>query len=585
MKRDFFSMLIFVAVMGCAYSQQKQMVASCSADEDKGAVLLKWFGKKVVFNNGVYLYRVHPASGERVKLNSKPIKRGAFPLTEKAFKEDSALEKYVALLDKNSSDLKDLLAVFVMLKALESNEYARYAGLFFEDTATVKGEEYYYELFDAGSLVNSSASIDGSVRAGVSNLITAGNYSVGKSPDSLTVEAHDSRVSLKWTLDEYSYWGVHVERAEVNVADTEFITLTSRPVLISPVQKQDGGAGLPEKFYEDKTVQNGKTYLYRIVGLDYFNRKTLYSQVVMAQPRDETPPAPPQNLRSQIGLYDITLTWENAFKSDDLLGYCVYRKKGRSKDYERITNVLLAPNKNVFFDTVPEHGTYTYVVASVDLSGNEARSFETTKELPDIFPPSVPVLREPKTDTGKIILQWSAANEKDLLGYRIYRTVTSDKNSHYVLINSTPIKDTFFTDMLPRNAKNKFCYKIASVDTLFNMSDYSNVECVKMPDVTPPEQPVIKYIYADSSSRKPLVTWLANAEPDLLFYRLHRSSVNQSVQSDTAYNIPSTQNIFKDISAVEGVQYRYMLTACDSSQNISIPSKQYLFRLTKSTKK
>jgi hypothetical protein len=148
------------------------------------------------------------------------------------------------------------------------------------------------------------------------------------------------------------------------------------------------------------------------------------------------------------------------------------------------------------------------------------------------------------------------------------------------------LKDTFFVDMLPRNAKNKFCYKIASVDTLFNMSDYSNVECVKMPDVTPPEQPVIKHIYADSSG-KPLITWLSNAEPDLLFYQLHRFSVNQSAQKDTAHftqNIPPAQNTFKDITAMEGIQYSYVLTACDSNQNISAPSKQYTFRLAKSLK-
>jgi hypothetical protein len=108
-----------------------------------------------------------------------------------------------------------------------------------------------------------------------------------------------------------------------------------------------------------------------------------------------------------------------------------------------------------------------------------------------------------------------------------------------------------------------------------------------MPDVVPPEKPVIKHIYADSS-RKPLITWLPNAEPDLLFYQLHRFSVKQSAQNDTVHfvqNIPSTQNIFKDITAVEGVRYHYILTACDSNQNMSAPSKQYLFYLTKSSKK
>ena len=305
MKKIFLTVIIAAAI-GSAHSQrQSQMVAACatnapaSASNNKSNVLLKWFGKEVIFKNGVYLYRVHPESGQRVKLNEKPIKTGTVPISAEAFKTDSTLEKYVALLDKNNSNLKDLLAVFVMLKALESNEYAQYAGLFFEDTAAITGEEYYYEFWDAGS----GTKAGGAACTGLSNLITAGKYFTENSPDSLTAEAHDSKVSLKWNPDEYRYWGVHIERAEMPAAtDTEFITLTSRPIIISPVQKQDGGSGLPEKFYEDKTVQNGKTYLYRIVGLDYFGRKTLHSAVVSAQPKDKTPPAPPQNLRSEIGL-------------------------------------------------------------------------------------------------------------------------------------------------------------------------------------------------------------------------------------------------------------------------------------------
>jgi hypothetical protein len=118
------------------------------------------------------------------------------------------------------------------------------------------------------------------------------------------------------------------------------------------------------------------------------------------------------------------------------------------------------------------------------------------------------------------------------------------------------------------------------------MSDYSNVECVKMPDVTPPEKPVIKHIYSDSIGC-PLVTWLPNVEPDLHFYQLHRFSTGHT-QNDTAHfmqNIPSAQNTFKDTTALGGVQYHYILTASDSNNNISEPSKQYTFRLTKSTKK
>ncbi|MDR1739126.1 MAG: hypothetical protein LBR45_00005, partial [Bacteroidales bacterium] len=269
--------------------------------------------------------------------------------------------------------------------------------------------------------------------------------------------------------------------------------------------------------------------------------------------------------------------------SNDFAGYNVYRKKGRG-EYHKLTSTLLS--ENIFFDTVKETGTYTYVVASVDLFGNEARSFETTKELIDIFPPAIPVLQEILSDTGKIHLAWSQAHESDLLGYRIYRTVTNDKNSHYVLISSTPVKDTFFTDILPRNAKNKFCYKVVSVDSLFNMSEYSNIHCAAMPDVEPPEIPVIKHIVADSSF--PLITWLANVDEDLHFYRLQRHAVDgNGISVDTSVfsiDIKSTQNNFRDVTAQAGVSYKYVLSACDKNNNMSQTSKPYVFRLTENRK-
>lgn len=66
MKKIFLTVIIAAAI-GSAHSQrQSQMVAACatnapaSASNNKSNVLLKWFGKEVIFKNGVYLYRVHP---------------------------------------------------------------------------------------------------------------------------------------------------------------------------------------------------------------------------------------------------------------------------------------------------------------------------------------------------------------------------------------------------------------------------------------------------------------------------------------------------------------------------------------------
>jgi len=192
-----------------------------------------------------------------------------------------------------------------------------------------------------------------------------------------------------------------------------------------------------------------------------------------------------------------------------------------------------------------------------------------------MIPPSVPKEVMAVTDTGKVIINWSVNPEKDIMGYRIYRTVNKDDKTKYVLINALPIKETTFTDILPKKAKNNFLYCVVAVDSAFNLSDYSIPVKVRLPDVTPPMQPYIKNITQVNNTL--YIEWEPNVEFDLLGYSLFKKeeAIKDGEWEKVNVNrIPPSARSYKDRSVASDVRYIYKMMAQDSSLNESIYSKE-----------
>ncbi len=186
-----------------------------------------------------------------------------------------------------------------------------------------------------------------------------------------------------------------------------------------------------------------------------------------------------------------------------------------------------------------------------------------------MVPPPVPEGLVSEADTGLIRLSWNAVLADDLLGYRIYRTVDKDDPQRFVLLNADPVRDTFYLDTLPKNARNFFYYKVVSVDSSYNMSDYSAFAKSQMPDVEPPVKPVIIAVDTEGGDLK--LRWIKNVEPDLLGYDLFRadrqdSSSKKIINSRT---IDPLMSEFTDRWAEQGTTYVYFLQAIDSAGNRS----------------
>jgi hypothetical protein len=567
MIRLHFIAFLFIAGAFCRLAAQERMVVGNALVNGQPCVWIKWYDEKIFYPEGVNIYRTSSANTQRVKLNKSPVKKGDYQIPEQSLVADTTLQHYVEMANSASpEDVKGFVSLFLIVKTFESNEYAKFAGIMYEDCTVVSGEAYSYEVYE--------------ITGGQEKLIeqspwlTAGTFTPDRPPGGLQVIAGDREVSMRWEPETRRYWGINVYRKTTN--DTSFRLVTKRPIMLSEVPKEDGSMGYPDVFYAEDSLQNGLAYTYKIQGVDYFSRPTLFTGEITVTPKDRTPPAAPHNVRTDVGLFDITLTWQNDFPSRDMKGYTIYRKQGRKGETLPVNSLLLPPVQTVYHDTVPEPGAYIYYVAAVDSSGNEGVSRPAFGEVLDIFPPAPPTGLQVVADTGKIRLSWNPSQEKDLKGYRIYRTVGANRDDNYVLLNATAIRETQFTDSLPRNAKNFFFYKVAAIDSSYNMSKYSEARSARMPDVIAPREPFIIGVTQEDKALR--IDWLLNAESDIMGYDIYRFQPADSTGTLRRLNvslIKANTHLFTDNRMEKNVDYRYYLTAVDSTGNISEPSVSY----------
>ncbi len=562
MKKIVVILIIFSGIF--RLSAQERLVISNATGNGQPCVWIKWYDEKVFYPEGVNIYRTTQSTGQRIKLNERPIKKGDYKIPEQLMAADTTLKRYIAIANEvKPADVKEFVSVLLIVKTLESNDFSKFCGIMYEDVSIVPGEAYSYELYELKSgqekLIEKSS------------FLQAASFTPMNAPQKLEVEAGDSEVSIRWLPEARRYWGINIYRKKAG--ENDFSLANKRPIMLSEVPKEDGSTGYPDVFFIEGDLQNGVDYTYKIQGLDYFARPTVFSEEITVTPRDKTPPTAPNAVRAEVGLLDITLVWLHNYPSNDMKGYNIYRQKGRKGENIQINKTLLPVTQKTYYDTVPEPGVFVYRVAAVDSSGNEGISFSAVGEVLDIFPPAKPTGLQVAADTGRFILTWNPNTEKDLAGYRVYRTVGNNRDNNYVLLNAKPMNTNQFIDSLPKNAKNFFFYKVAAMDSAYNMSEYSDPRSSRMPDVIAPREPFIIGVTQETKALR--IDWLDNAESDLMGYDIYRYQSKDSLKTLKRLNtslIKAGMHLFTDYFIEYNTDYRYYLTAVDSSGNVSLPS-------------
>lgn len=196
-----------------------------------------------------------------------------------------------------------------------------------------------------------------------------------------------------------------------------------------------------------------------------------------------------------------------------------------------------------------------------------------TPSGPDTDPPSQPAgLTVTDPGTGDVLyLRWNTNTESDLLGYCIYRSVSSETyappDESYRRIGSGPVDtaDTSYTDTSVSRDVYYF-YRITAVDQAGNESAPSNPSSTFATDITPPAQPQGFKVIELDTGRDVELRWRENNEPDLAGYQLYRAE-DAAGPFDLVQVLGPGETSCQETGLVQGQWYYYYLTAVDEDGN------------------
>ncbi len=193
----------------------------------------------------------------------------------------------------------------------------------------------------------------------------------------------------------------------------------------------------------------------------------------------------PANLSPEITQEAIILKWKKPETNVDgsspanILGYNVYRRSDTETQAKKLNSSTVSDTEYAdnFFDFETK---YIYFVRAVSVGSEgapvESLSSEELEITPkDIFPPGSPESITIAASPNSISLFFAANPEKDILGYKVYRSTDSTTPlKDWELLTPEPIKTNTFRD---QNIKSgvRYFYYLTALDNFGNVSQPSQI--------------------------------------------------------------------------------------------------------------
>lgn len=570
----------FIVLIGCLFSvivnsQKAQLFLGNVPSQN--AIEIKWMGREIKAEDSYDLYRKENG-GSWNKINNAPIKR-ITPLNTAEIKKeteknphDEALLIYSTAFQKDDTGETNSEMNYFVLNILSAtqNDLAKYMGQYFIDNTVSPDKNYEYRLTLSGKSAESFIT--------TSNII-AKAYQQPASPADFSALAKDKLVQFKWTPDKkFSQYRIY---ATATIAKSDRI-LTA---LLSEEQVKEANAG--KYFFQDKDslLQNGKTYRYKICGVDFFGHESKLSQEIEATPKDLTPPAAVYGFKTELKDKAVLLRWMVS-KEADCTGYNVYKSTKAKEGFVKMNTALISKTESTYTDKDVKEGLqYFYYLEAVDKNENGAKTEVVSYSLPDMTPPSVPKNLKATSETGKINLIWDKNTESDIEGYYVFRALKNEE-SNFQLLNSEPLKVNSFIDKLPKEAGNYFLYRVCAVDKNYNRSNPTTYIAARMPDVVAPIP--VTLISADWKASQVKLQWTQNHESDCKGYEIWRAETDTDLkainpQIITPLLINNKTVSYSDEKAPAGKAILYYIVVVDSTGNHSVASNKKLLVPMKTT--
>ncbi|MDR1739161.1 MAG: hypothetical protein LBR45_00180 [Bacteroidales bacterium] len=441
---------------------------------------------------------------------------------------------------------------FALFAADQSPLVAQLSGLAFTDKTAMRDEKYLYTVYVAAP---DSLHIDTAfVFTGLSE------YTPLPKPLDLTAQWKDMQVALSWDILSLS----HIYNSyilEKSIDGKNYAPLSTGIF----IQAADEGVE-PERAYRSDTFPDNNTvFYYRIRGINAFGETGPPSDSVFGQGQPQITQAPVILNKQVIDNNKVKLDWEYPEKLENYItGFRVYRSANPNAAKEKIHEGI-NPQERSFTDSTPELTNY-YIVSVYNGSVEKFSAGLSYAELIDSTPPAPPVGLIGEVDSlGVVFLTWKANTEKDIKGYRVFRS--NHPQHEFMNIHSSVVLDTLYIDTININTLTKnVYYRVMAIDLRENRSDFGEILQLKLPDKIPPVAPVIKDILVEKN--RLTVNWLGSSSEDVLLHRIYRKDeLNDSLVEIAQLSLPANSYIDKNI--VSGMLYTYQVRAEDDSKLLS----------------
>lgn len=260
----------------------------------------------------------------------------------------------------------------------------------------------------------------------------------------------------------------------------------NQSTIITTMPVTDADFGLKTLQYKDtlQFVGQAVRLRYAIRFVNSAGQKAAFSNSLLIEPAAKIA-AGPSLLTADASQDTVILKWQPPPTNIDgstpvsIIGYNIYRSTSATEPARLLNKAPLDGTE--YADEFFEFGNdYYYFVRAVS-AGLEAEPVESVesnilKFRPiDIFPPSAPAAITVAAAPGTISIFFAANPEKDIAGYRIYRSMDPDMDKPaWQLLTPELLKTNTFQDTKVESGK-KYFYYLTATDTFGNVSEISEV--------------------------------------------------------------------------------------------------------------
>ena len=436
---------------------------------------------------------------------------------------------------------------------------ARLSGLYFADKTAVAGEKYLYTVYIP--LPDTLPAPDTAFYfTGLSE------YRPLPQPIDFSAAWDDKKVMLSWNIfylkEVYNSYVVEKSRDGKQYA----------PISDNAMVQLSDAVVSPEYAYRtDSLNDNITTWYYRVRGINAFGETGPASDSVVGHGRIPITYAPEIVKKEVRHNREVYFEWDYPEEMNTYItGFRVYRSPQPAGVKQKVYESRTAAERT-FTDASPDITNY-YAISVFDSEVEKFSANNTYVELVDSIPPAVPAGLAGTIDSaGKVLLTWNANEDRDMDGYRVYRS--NHPEFEFLLVSPGVIKDTSFIDSIRLHTLTKYVYyRLRAIDRRQNQSAFSPILELKRPDIIPTVSPAIKSI--DEQKDALLITWINSTSEDVIRHHIYRKE-----KSDTVFQLlasidrqPEKLSAYTDESIVQGAVYIYQITAEDDSGLSSPPS-------------